>query len=150
MQIRDWIIIIVPIICNGIIIFLVQKHYAQRLERKLRQDVRLINTITDFKKEIHKGTVILSEFNDPLSAEATNDAVKRMRDFFIKDFCIFYDNNRIALSYNEEAIERLISQFNIFLSSRYQEDDSATVHLNAVKSNFIALSDELEQRLQQL
>jgi len=110
----------------------------------------LINTITDFKKEIHKGTVILSEFNDPLSAEATNDAVKRMRDFFIKDFCIFYDNNRIALSYNEEAIERLISQFNIFLSSRYQEDDSATVHLNAVKSNFIALSDELEQRLQQL
>jgi len=110
-----------------------------------------MNTITDFKKEIHKGTVILSSFVYPLSEDEVKNSSMQLIDFFVKDFCIFYDNNRVALSPNKEAIEKLISLSNAFIGAMKKSDpDLCSQHLNEMRSEFNTLSDDLEKRLQQL
>ncbi len=41
MECKDWIILVVPIICNGIIIFVFQKILSKKIERQSkRQDIR--------------------------------------------------------------------------------------------------------------
>ena len=41
MECKDWIILLVPIICNGIIVFVFQKILSRKIERQSkRQDIR--------------------------------------------------------------------------------------------------------------
>ena len=151
MQFRDLIIMLIPIICNGFIVFLVQRHYSQRLERKLRNGTRLINTIQDFKKEIYKATVILAEFSCIRNEKDTMGSVYKLIDFFVKDFCTFYHNNKVALSPNKDIIDKLIQLINDLIAAIKRHDiNLGEQHLNSIKAELNTLSEELEKRLERL
>jgi len=151
MQIRDWLLIGIPVLCNGFIIFFVQKHYTQRLEHKLRQNLRLIDTIDGFKQIIQKCTIILNKFYYRLSNEEANKSLSELLELIVKDFDTYVTNNRLALSSSEKTIKNIIELAEKLIEATKSSDSkSIDTALNKIKLAFSQLSDELELQMQKL
>lgn len=107
MECKDWIILLVPIICNGIIVFVFQKILSRKIERQSkRQDIR-----DDVLKKFWNK---LQELNDTFVQ--TNIAAMRNPEVAGNSFGIFqsvvldiiqyYDTNEFDLKvFAEEYID---------------------------------------------
>jgi len=143
--------ILLPIICNGVLIFVIQSHFSQKIERETRNSLRLITTIENFRNKIYEATTILAEFSREQTIDQVNNNLEKLLIFFAKRFCPFYDNNKNTLQPNKVAIEQLISLYRELIVSVKNEDISQiNVQLNNIKDTFNVLSDELETRLNKM
>lgn len=141
-EIKDWIILIVPILLNGIIVFLLQKETEKRLERKnKRQDLRDEILILFWKKLQDLNDIFIDSNIQVLKGiakpeEGINEIQQRIV-YLIQ----FYDTNKFDLETFNLLFESLKNSWENFLKT-YNKYVGKTLTIKEKK--------ELGQKLQEV
>lgn len=89
MELKDWILLIVPILCNGIIIFILQKVFEKKQRKfaiKYEYFANIRNRI-DISLELHAKLTRRANENHPINDEEINSIIG---DFFNSCLDIYY------------------------------------------------------------
>ena len=149
MDTKDWIILLAPLMMNGIGIFLLQRYYSNRIEKKFRKDIYIKDTVISFKKEVYNIHVKLAiiyrnQFSGPCMSESVAEFSKDFNDVF----CPLYRINSYVLEPHKDSIDNVID-LSARLYKAFQDKDVAAVNYCGQKlfDSLEALGKELDKRI---
>ena len=144
MEAKDWILLLVPILCNGVVVFLLQKLFERKqitrdikaeYGRKLRQKI-------DGALELYIKAV---RFNNESNANTSNENSKLLQcyvDRILDVYYYFVENKNIFKSNVFEEHMHAISSLLMELS-KYQTDlIQINLILNTIREKLMILKDE--------
>ena len=108
MELKDWILLLVPIFCNGIIIFILQKIFEKRqITRTIKFEyASLLRQKIDLALELHAKATRLSnednEDNDTIVKETIQQYVNSTLDVYY-----YYIQNKIVFESFESNMEHI-------------------------------------------
>ena len=108
MELKDWILLLVPIFCNGIIIFILQKIFEKRqITRTIKFEyASLLRQKIDLALELHAKAIRLSnednEDNDTIVKETIQQYVNSTLDVYY-----YYIQNKIVFESFESNMEHI-------------------------------------------
>lgn len=115
MMTKDWISLIVPILANGVIIFIFQKIVSRKIDNiNKREDLR-----NDVVKRFWNKLQDINDFFIEMNIEARrqpdsiNDNLLRLEVLFL-DLIKYYDTNQFDLKIFKESFEDLQTKWNDF------------------------------------
>ena len=106
------------------------------------------NTIQKFREIISQALNILSKFSSSLPEQQVVENLNKFFEFFVGDFCPFYESNKSTFAPNRDMIDIIINLFNKLVENLKKEDfNSAQNDLNAIDRSLKTLNDALAARL---
>ena len=108
MQTKDWILLLVPIFCNGRIIFILQKIFENRqITRTIKSEyASLLRQKIDLSLELHaKATRLANEENEE-NGEIINETIKQYVNSTL-DVYYYYVQNKIVFETFESHMEHM-------------------------------------------
>jgi len=151
MQTRDWLIIGIPILFNGFIIFLTQKYFNSILERKLRNTLRTTDVIVGFKGVLSEGISLMANIAHASTNEELDRCLDDLATFFLKKFGVYVASNRTFLSLHDERIDEILDFYKSFKDMHEINDtQERALMYSEIAVRFSLLSNELEKQIQQL
>lgn len=145
MEEKDWIILLVPILCNGIIIFIFQKKVEKLLaknEIKNRRKIRIMQQFWELILEVKYATVYLDSPKNS-SEEAFKNAYIDLHDKVDELYQFYKTNNMLLKKYSKKISSAVCSVDNILNILLYKskelkpEDFNESIHveLQQIKSS---------------
>lgn len=147
MEKKDWILLLVPIVCNGLIVYFVQRFFDKKKEKD--------NLIRDIKMNYY--TALRTKIDDALSLHSdlchmsnsadcnNNELLIKIRGYTDSAHCV-YDyyraNFKVFKSFEEEAEE--LSELMFGLSKRQNEINlqELSTYLNEIRDVLSKMKDK--------
>lgn len=110
MEAKDWIILIVPILINGTVLFIFQKIYSSKLRTiELRQDYR-IETIREFHTIIKEAHLAVNDVLMTASRGENGNEVVNILHTKISELVKYYRSNINVLNKVDDKIKGVIDK----------------------------------------
>lgn len=101
METKDWIILILPIISNGIILVIFQKLIVDKyIKHRLLKD-EIVKSFMDKLKELLE-LMIQSNFDSVIDGDSVNDNIAKMQSKIVDIVKYYYTNNYDLKKFNIE------------------------------------------------
>lgn len=115
MEVKDWILLLVPIFCNGIIIFILQKIFEKRqISRTIKFEYgSLLRKKIDLALELHAKVTRLANEGSKGNETIINESLEQYFNSIL-DVYYYYVPNKVvfeAFNNNMKNIETLVSEF---------------------------------------
>lgn len=123
MELKDWILLLVPIFCNGIIIFILQKIFEKRqITRTIKFEyASLLRQKIDLSLELHAKATRLSnednEDNDTIVNETIQQYVNSTLDVYY-----YYIQNMIVFESFESHMEHIAALIMDLIKCNHQKE----------------------------
>lgn len=112
MKTKDWIILILPIISNGIILVIFQKLIVDKyIKHRLLKD-EIVKSFMDKLKELLE-LIIQSNFDSMIDGNSVNDNIGKMQSKIVDILKYYHTNNYDLKKFNKE-FETFINNWMIF------------------------------------
>lgn len=137
MEVKDWILLLVPIFCNGIIIFILQKIFEKRqISRTIKFEyASFLRQKIDLSLELHaKATRLANEGNDPIVNETIQQYVNSTLDVYY-----YYVQNKIVFKSLDNHMEHIASLVLELTKCSHQKE----INLIEFSTIFNKIRDEL-------
>ena len=128
MELKDWILLLIPLICNGLILFFVQQSFSTMLKRREEKH--------DYQKNILQETTMLFQkffadfhqlrngYYDPKRLVPFAQVWNPLNDD-IRTLVVFYDAHPLVLKKSKEVFDKITHQWN-FMGSVVLEQRETT------------------------
>lgn len=156
METKDWIIMLVPILVNGIILFIFQKLWEVKIEKKKNIDSKKQAVRNDFKDIAMKAKKQFLDYQIALRQLKLDDNPFELMDDFIitldeiSRFCVCYETILIEEKPVVHEIYKDFTDFARFLNNQLEGDDClpeeeidiyVNYKMNCIDENFTKLVD---------
>lgn len=140
MEVKDWILLLVPIFCNGIIIFILQKIFEKRqISRTIKFEYgSLLRKKIDLSLELHAKATRLANEGNKGNETIINEILQQYVNSIL-DVYYYYVPNKVvfeAFNNNMENIAALISEL-----IKYSKQEK--INIVAYSNIFNKIRDEL-------
>ena len=148
MELRDWLIIVIPIICNGLIIFAVQKFASTKLERKMKIFFEKRDSFIVFKGIIDEILLCINEIRCAENGKKQSKLLIELVDLINKKILPFHDSNQILLGKHIEAINEILKKARQMTEAFASTDlDAGEKHINELKELFVSFGSRIEKEI---
>lgn len=144
MEAKDWILLLVPILCNGVVVFLLQKIFERKqITRDIKAEYgRILRQKIDVSLKSYIKAV---RFNNESNTNTSNEDLKLLQSYVdsILDVYYYYEENKNIFKSNVfeehmQAISSLLSDL-----SKYKTDLIKTdLILTSIRERLMILKDE--------
>ncbi len=106
MELKDWILLLVPIFCNGIIIFILQKIFEKRqITRNIKFEyASLLRQKVDLSLELHAKATRLSNEENEENGTIVNETIRQYVNSTL-DVYYYYVQNKIVFESFDSHME---------------------------------------------
>ena len=108
MELKDWILLLVPIFCNGIIIFILQKIFEKRqITRTIKFEyASLLRQKIDLSLELHAKATRLSNEDNEENVTIVNETIQQYVNSTL-DVYYYYVQNKIVFESFDSHMEHI-------------------------------------------
>lgn len=108
MELKDWVVLLVPIFFNGIIVFVLQKYFEKRqLSKAIKNEYAShLRIIIDESLELHAKATQLANEGDNNNDLQINDLIKQFVNRTL-DVYYYYVQNKIIFSLLDDSMEQI-------------------------------------------
>ena len=108
MELKDWILLIVPIISNGIIIFILEKIFEKRrIVRNTKYEyISIMRRKIDISLNLHAQATKKANENENVSSEEINSLIQQYIDSCL-DVYYYHIQNKIIFKSLDDYMERM-------------------------------------------
>lgn len=140
MELKDWILLLVPIFCNGIIIFILQKIFEKRqITRTIKFEyASLLRQKIDLSLELHAKATRLSNENNEENATMVNETIQQYVNSAL-DVYYYYVQNKIVFEYFDSHMEHIAALIMELTKCSHQKE----INLMEFCAIFNKIRDEL-------
>lgn len=110
MEAKDWILLIVPIFCNGVIIFILQKIFEKKqITKNIKYEyASLMRRKIDLSLELHAEATRLANEGNEENGTIINETIKKYFDSTL-DVYYYYVQNKIVFEHFSDRMEHIAS-----------------------------------------
>lgn len=135
---KDWILLFVPIIVNGVLLFVFQKAISAKFDRQAKKSDLSLSVLAGFRDHIIAAIVAMNNLQS--AANQGGDGSDEMSAYVdkIQELCKYYFAYKTVLSNYENEIVELVDSLNICINIinnrkgkfKQEEINSLIQHLN--------------------
>lgn len=145
MDTRDWILLVVPILCNGVIVFILQKIFEKRqIVRTLKLDYTsvLVKKIDNSLAQHARATRLNNEGN--ANNVLVNEAIRCYVDSSLDTYYYFVANKNIfsSLTTKFDKLAGLIMELTQIANSGEDDIESFNQRFNRIRDVLIEIKDK--------
>lgn len=143
---KDWILLLVPILCNGVIIFILQKIFEKKqITRTIKFEyASVLRQKIDLSLELHaKATRLANEGNNE-NDNIINETIQQYVNSTL-DFYYYYVQNKIVFKSFEKHMEQVaVLVLDITKCSHQKEINSVKINLifNKIRDELMILKKD--------
>lgn len=140
MELKDWILLLVPILFNGIIVFALQKIFEKKqIVRTIEFEyASILRQKIDKALELHAQATRLANEGNPDNDKMINDAIKQYVDSVL-DVYYYHIQNKVIFHSLEESMEKIASLI-MELTKKSQQANINAIEFSSIFNN---IRDEL-------
>jgi len=144
MQVKDWIMLLIPIFCNGVIIFILQKLFEKKqISRTIKFEyASIFRQKIDMSLEMYFN-ILKFENNGNVQEDMIINALQKYIDSVMELYYYYAQNESIfkAFKNNFEKIIKYISQLNIIIKKEKTDISGLRKNLNSIKDELAKLKE---------
>lgn len=122
MEMKDWLTLIIPIVCNGIVIFVIQRWISIKSERRMKVFLLKIEGLREFKKFIDELLIVYSETNytktDHGEIELLEKLIRKLHQIIP-----FRDSHLVLLNKHLHSIDNVLDKGNQMIDALERLDN---------------------------
>lgn len=132
MELKDWILLLVPIFCNGVVVFALQKIYERKQAKRLIQNEYYsgLRARIDLALELHAKATRLTNEGNIGNDELIYSVIQKFIDSCL-DVYYYYVQNKIIFISVERDVEK-IAVLIMQLSEAQRQHDLSTTKMSNV------------------
>ncbi len=115
MEFKDWLLIIIPIACNGILLFLFQQSYLTKIKEIERKNTYKMDVLKEFLGYLQEFYKLIRNFQkaDNVRSGITCDFVELWNPAagMIQDLVVFADTHPIAIEKSNIGFEKCLTKW---------------------------------------
>lgn len=140
MELKDWILLLVPILFNGIIVFVLQKIFEKKqIVRTIEFEyTSILRQKIDKALELHAQATRLANEGNPDNDRMINDVIKQYVDSVL-DVYYYHIQNKAIFHSLEESMEKIASLI-MELTKKSQQANINAIEFSSIFNN---IRDEL-------
>ena len=97
MELKDWIELLVPIIANGILIYLFQSFFSKKLEKKQGKATQITTIVRQYQLFAEKISDLLQNFTYSLNEIEQNAILSQVFAVAVKEMFPYFDRHSVIL-----------------------------------------------------
>ena len=146
MELKDWILLLVPIFCNGIIIFILQKIFEKRqITRTIKFEyASLLRKKIDLSLELHAKATRLSNEDNGENVTIIKETICQYINSAL-DTYYYYVQNKIVFKYFDSHMEHIATLIVNLEKSNHQKDANLMefcIIINKIRDELMILKKE--------
>lgn len=140
MELKDWILLLVPILFNGIIVFVLQKIFEKKqIVRTIKFEyTSILRQKIDKALELHARATRLTNEGNPDNDKMINDVIKQYVDSVL-DIYYYYIQNKAIFHSLEKSMKKIAS----LIMELTKISQQANINVIEFSSIFNNIRDEL-------
>ena len=115
MEIKDWILLTIPIACNGVILFIFQQVYLSRLKKGERKNTYKIDVLKEFLSNLQRFYELLRNIqkvdNERTAKEYTFAELWNPATEMIQTLIVFVDTHPITINKSHLGFDKCIDKW---------------------------------------
>lgn len=145
---KDWILLIVPIILNGMIIFIIQKSLSIKFEKKIRNQISTSKTIGEFQDTIKESVYLLSKLRYNAKSNEINNIINEFFNKITTQLLPSYYLHKKVLCLLEKDICELEAQSNELIEAIKTDNlKKANIYINKIHDILLEISNQCDRIL---
>ena len=145
MELKDWIELLVPIITNGILIYLFQSLFSKKLEKKQGKATQIITIVRQYQLFAEKISDLLQNFTYSLDETEQNTTLSQVFAVAAKELFPYFDRPSVILeNFQNINSDTLICTNKLRDALSAQNRESAVIYLNELNKHIQMLSNECD------
>ena len=145
MELKDWIELLVPIITNGILIYLFQSLFSKKLEKKQGKATQIITIVRQYQLFAEKISDLLQNFTYSLDETEQNTILSQVFGVAAKELFPYFDRHSVILeNFQNINSDTLICTNKLRDALSAQNRESAVIYLNELNKHIQMLSNECD------
>ncbi len=146
MELKDWIELVVPIVSNGILIFLLQGYFNRRLERKQGKAAQIATVVREYQKHSEKISNLMQNFAYSLEEAEQNAILTQIFSVAAKELFPYFDRHSIILeNFKETNSDTLECTNKLRDALAAQNHQLAVKYLNELNKYMQKISNECDK-----
>ena len=145
MELKDWIELLVPIIANGILIYLFQSFFSKQLEKKQGKATQITTIVRQYQLFAEKISDLLQNFTYSLNEIEQNAILSQVFAVAVKEMFPYFDRHSVILeNFQDINSDTLICTNKLRDALSAQNRESAVIYLNELNKHIQMLSNECD------
>lgn len=146
MELKDWVGLVVPIISNGILIYLFQSYFNKKLEKTQRRSNQISAVVKEYQMIAEKISVLLQNFTYDVSETEQSNIMGQIFAIASKELFPYFDRHTNILEHfqnvNRNTLDCTNNLRNAFAT---QNRELAVQYLNELNKYLQKLSNECDE-----
>lgn len=137
MESKDWLTLLIPVFCNGVVVFFLQKLFEKRQREKSIQHeyYSVLRSRVDSALELHAKATRLANERKPSNDDAIAMIITQFFDSCLDVYYYYIQNKLVFISFEKkcEELANLLVQLSEIVNSSARLDNQASEKINTIR-----------------